>query len=71
MDEETQHRIQRPAQSDAAVVTCALCGSSAESETAPLTWLCSVENGRRQYFCEECARTHIRSIESRLHSAWW
>ncbi|MGW2087090.1 hypothetical protein [Streptomyces sp. NPDC001880] len=71
MDEETQRRIQQPAQSDAAVVACALCGTSAEGETAPPTWICSVENGRHQYFCEECARTHIRAIESRLDSAWW
>ncbi|MER5616755.1 hypothetical protein [Streptomyces sp. NPDC002215] len=73
MDEETHHRIQRPAQneSDAAVVTCALCGTSADGDTAPPTWICSVEDGRRQYFCDECARTNIRAIESRLDSAWW
>ncbi|MFF2405634.1 hypothetical protein [Streptomyces sp. NPDC058092] len=71
MNEETHHRIQQPPQRDAAVVACALCGTSADSETAPPTWICSVENGRRQYFCEECARTHIRAIESRLDSAWW
>ncbi|GGV79279.1 hypothetical protein GCM10015535_15580 [Streptomyces gelaticus] len=70
MDEET-HRIQQPAQSDAAAVTCTLCGASADGETAPPTWICSVENGRQQYFCEACARTHIRAIESRLDSAWW
>ncbi|MFC9757041.1 hypothetical protein [Streptomyces sp. NPDC056921] len=76
MDEETYHRIQRPQrpaqnESDAAVVTCALCGTSADGDTAPPTWICSVENSRRQYFCEECARTNIRAIESRLDSAWW
>ncbi|MFE6663571.1 hypothetical protein ACFVFH_08375 [Streptomyces sp. NPDC057697] len=71
MDEEKQHRTQRPAQSDAAAVACALCGTAADGETAPPTWICSVENGSHQYFCEECARTHIRSIESRLDSAWW
>ncbi|MER5361560.1 hypothetical protein [Streptomyces sp. NPDC002785] len=71
MDEETHHRIQQPVQRAAAVVVCALCGTSADSEGAPPTWICSVENGRHQYFCEECARTHIRAIESRLDSAWW
>ncbi|AXE80057.1 MULTISPECIES: hypothetical protein [Streptomyces] len=71
MDEETHHRNQQPAHRDADVVVCALCGTSADSESAPPTWICSVENGRHQYFCEECARTHIRAIESRLDSAWW
>ncbi|MGW2179447.1 hypothetical protein ACWCXX_15390 [Streptomyces sp. NPDC001732] len=71
MDEETQHPIQQSAQSDAAVAVCALCGTSADSETTPPTWICSVENGQRQYFCEQCARTHIRAIESRLDSTWW
>ncbi|GAA2416985.1 hypothetical protein GCM10010433_15090 [Streptomyces pulveraceus] len=71
MDEETQHRTRQPARSDAAIVACALCGTAADSEAAPPTWICSVENGRHQYLCEECARTHIRAIESRLDSAWW
>ncbi|GGU72151.1 hypothetical protein ABZ926_32925 [Streptomyces litmocidini] len=48
---------------------CARCGKT--TETLPLTWTCSVENGRRQYFCEECARANIRSIEGRLDSSWW
>jgi hypothetical protein len=30
-----------------------------------------VENGQRVYFCVACAREHLRSIESRLDSAWW
>ncbi|WP_406497227.1 hypothetical protein [Streptomyces sp. NBC_00846] len=71
MNEETHHWVQQSPRRDAAVVACALCGTSAGSGTAPPTWLCSVENGSRQYFCEECARTHIRAIESRLDSAWW
>ncbi|MFJ9678719.1 hypothetical protein ACIRP2_11745 [Streptomyces sp. NPDC101194] len=53
------------------MITCALCDTSTDGETAPPTWICSVENGGRQYFCETCARTHIRAIESRLDSAWW
>ncbi|MFJ2129324.1 hypothetical protein ACIOMQ_00155 [Streptomyces sp. NPDC087845] len=71
MDEETHHRMRQPAQRDTAVAACALCGTSAGSETVPPTWICSVENGSHQYFCEKCARTHIRAIESRLDSAWW
>ncbi|NML55638.1 hypothetical protein HHL19_08025 [Streptomyces sp. R302] len=50
-------------------VACARCGRTAD--TLPITWTCSVENGRRQYFCEECARANIRSIEGRLDSSWW
>ncbi|MFF8915291.1 hypothetical protein ACF08M_18725 [Streptomyces sp. NPDC015032] len=71
MDEETHHRMQQPAQRDTTVMTCAQCGTSVGSETAPPTWVCSVENGRHRYFCEKCSRTHIRAIESRLDSAWW
>jgi DNA-directed RNA polymerase subunit RPC12/RpoP len=48
---------------------CARCGHLAEG--LPLTWTCSVENGQRVYFCVACARKHLRSIESRLDSAWW
>ncbi|MGI5470758.1 hypothetical protein [Streptomyces sp. CA-132043] len=48
---------------------CALCGAVADG--TPPTWTCSVENGTRRYFCETCARTHLRAIESRLDSAWW
>ncbi len=50
-------------------VTCTRCGRTAEG--VPLTWTCSVENGTRLYFCETCARTHLRAIESRLDSSWW
>jgi transposase len=49
--------------------TCGRCGTA--SEGLPLTWTCSVENGRRVYFCDTCARRHLRSIEGRLDSAWW
>ncbi|TVP36866.1 hypothetical protein A3L22_02700, partial [Streptomyces griseus subsp. griseus] len=52
-------------------VRCARCGTTAEGETAPPTWLCSVEDGCRLHFCGECARLHIRAIESRLDSLWW
>ncbi|MFE5244482.1 MULTISPECIES: hypothetical protein [unclassified Streptomyces] len=50
---------------------CARCGTGAEGEDPPPTWLCSVENGRREYVCDNCAREHIRAIESRLDSSWW
>jgi hypothetical protein len=37
----------------------------------PLTWTTSVENGRLRVFCASCSRTHLRSIEGKLDSAWW
>ncbi|MGW4745141.1 hypothetical protein ACWEPR_10155 [Streptomyces sp. NPDC004290] len=50
-------------------VSCAHCGRTADP--LPMTWTCSVENGRREYFCEECARANLRAIEGRLDSSWW
>ncbi|UUU24799.1 hypothetical protein [Streptomyces sp. DSM 40750] len=50
-------------------LVCARCGTAAEAPQ-PL-WSCSVENGGRRYFCENCARENLRAIESRLDSAWW
>ncbi|MEU5719972.1 hypothetical protein AB0G71_30225 [Streptomyces sp. NPDC020403] len=67
MDEESR----QPANAAAERVTCARCGITADGDTVPPTWVYSLENGRRQYFCGECSRAHIRSIESRLDSAWW
>ncbi|MEV1045038.1 hypothetical protein [Streptomyces sp. NPDC049916] len=52
-------------------VVCARCGTVADGDTAPPTWLCSVEDGRRLHFCDDCARLHIRAIESCLDSLWW
>ncbi|MFF4171418.1 hypothetical protein [Streptomyces sp. NPDC001744] len=50
-------------------LACARCGTTADAP--PLTWTCSVEDGRRVYFCEDCARAHLRAIEARLDSSWW
>ncbi|MYU33430.1 hypothetical protein GTW52_09955 [Streptomyces sp. SID8358] len=50
---------------------CVRCGRAADDDTAPATWVCSVEGGRRQYLCEGCARAHIRAIEGRLDSDRW
>ncbi|MEB3963432.1 hypothetical protein OKJ48_24765 [Streptomyces kunmingensis] len=50
-------------------VVCARCGTTAQGP--PLTWTCSVEGGVRRYFCDACAREHIRAIEGRLDSEWW
>ncbi|MGW1292351.1 hypothetical protein [Streptomyces sp. NPDC002533] len=62
---------EQPEPSAAGSVVCARCGATAEGDTVPVTWLSSVEDGRRLLFCESCARLHIRAIESRLDSLWW
>ncbi|MFD4621333.1 hypothetical protein [Streptomyces sp. NPDC058475] len=50
-------------------IVCARCGTPADDPRP--TWTCSMENGNRHYFCDSCARTHLRAIEGRLDSAWW
>lgn len=50
---------------------CVRRGKAADNDTAPATWVCSVEDGRRQYLCGACARPHIRAIEGRLDSDRW
>jgi hypothetical protein len=50
-------------------IVCALCGTPADGPR-PM-WTCSVENGTRHYFCDNCARGNLRAIEGRLDSAWW
>ncbi|WP_327353566.1 hypothetical protein [Streptomyces sp. NBC_01304] len=65
MDKEPHH----PPQPGAESVVCSRCGATAEG--ARPTWTCSVENGSRQYFCDDCARANIRAIEGRLDSSWW
>ncbi len=62
----------------ASPVACELCGQTppepTDVETAaqvPLTWLTSVERGRVKVYCADCARTHLRAIESKLDSEWW
>ncbi|MFD4124142.1 hypothetical protein ACFXKK_19195 [Streptomyces globisporus] len=79
MDEETKppeqsepsEQSEKPERPAAGSVVCARCGTTAEGDTVPVTWLSSVEDRRRLHFCESCARLHIRAIESRLDSLWW
>ena len=54
-----------------ASVTCALCGQQAESEDVPLTWMTSVEDGRKLVYCDRCARENVRSIEGKLDPVYW
>ncbi|MFB7331910.1 hypothetical protein FNH09_24405 [Streptomyces adustus] len=59
----------RDSEPEPRLLECARCGRSAEGPRP--TWTCSVENGRRRYFCDTCSRDHLRAIEGRLDSAWW
>jgi hypothetical protein len=52
------------------VKTCDFCGRTAEDAEA-MTWVTSVENGRRKTYCDACSREHLRAIESKLDSEWW
>jgi hypothetical protein len=54
---------------DRNTTTCGWCALTREG--LPFTWACSVEGGSRVYFCGDCARRHLRSIEGRLDSARW
>ncbi|QKV92678.1 hypothetical protein HUT19_13730 [Streptomyces sp. NA02950] len=65
MDQKTSE----PVQSDTLTLVCARCGAHADG--APLTWTCSLENGARRYFCDDCARADLREIEGRLDFPWW
>jgi len=47
-----------------------MCGTQA-TEAESLAWATSVERGRQRVYCEECSRTHLRSIEGKLDSEWW
>jgi hypothetical protein len=53
-----------------AVRTCDFCGKQA-AETETMTWVTSVENGRRKTYCDTCSREHLRAIEGKLDSEWW
>jgi hypothetical protein len=53
------------------VVTCNFCGTQADGETPPLTWVSAVERDQPRLFCERCSREHLRSIEGKLDSEWW
>ena len=56
---------------DAERPVCGWCGTAAPAEALPLTWVTSVENGRKRVYCDRCAREHVRAIEGKLDSGWW
>ncbi|MET8284072.1 MULTISPECIES: hypothetical protein [Streptomyces] len=68
-DSDSSGTTERPDTAQAQRIACARCGTPADGPQP--TWTCSVENGSRHYFCDNCARAHLRAIEGRLDSAWW
>ncbi|MFI0736975.1 hypothetical protein ACH4PU_02535 [Streptomyces sp. NPDC021100] len=68
MDQKTPDAAQLDPENPGPIM-CARCGTTADGP--PPTWTCSVENGARRYFCDDCARANIRAIEGRLDSSWW
>ncbi|MGW6454596.1 hypothetical protein ACWF94_01490 [Streptomyces sp. NPDC055078] len=64
-----QQQTPHPPPPGAESKVCSRCGRTAEG--TPPTWTCSVENGTRHYFCDDCSRANIRAIEGRLDSSWW
>ncbi|WP_437114031.1 hypothetical protein [Streptomyces syringium] len=69
MDQKNTHESVQSDPEATEKAVCARCGITADG--TPPTWTCSVENGRRSYLCDDCARANIRSIEGRLDSSWW
>ncbi|MFE5137375.1 hypothetical protein ACFRDV_06810 [Streptomyces fagopyri] len=68
-DSDSSGTTERPDTAQAQRIACARCDTPADGPQS--TWTCSVENGSRHYFCDDCAREHLRAIEGRLDSAWW
>ncbi|WEH39790.1 hypothetical protein OG233_09995 [Streptomyces sp. NBC_01218] len=66
MNEQTLH----PPLPEAPRVLCERCGTTGGT-SAPLTWMCALEQGAHRYYCERCARAHIRAIEGRLDPDSW
>lgn len=50
-------------------VVCGSCGQTAAE--VPLTWIASIENGRKVLYCDRCSRENLRAIESKLDPVWW
>ncbi|MBB1253581.1 hypothetical protein [Streptomyces alkaliterrae] len=71
VDNSTERRDDGSAPRQPVPLACATCGTPAQGDAPPATWVCSVEGGDVRYLCERCARENIRSIEGRLDTAWW
>ena len=53
------------------VLTCSFCGRQEPDEAKTLTWTTSVEKGRKNTYCDDCSRTHLRAMEGKLDTEFW
>jgi len=53
------------------VVTCDFCGTTSDTDDAPLTWSTAMENGRAKVYCDRCSRENLRAMEGKLDSEFW
>ncbi len=53
------------------MTACAWCGAAAPEGRPPLTWTYSVESGQPRWYCDRCARDHLRAIEGKLDSEYF
>ncbi len=53
------------------MTACAWCGATAPDGQPPLTWTYSVESGRPCWYCDRCARDHLRAIEGKLDGEYF
>ncbi|GGS44441.1 MULTISPECIES: hypothetical protein [Actinokineospora] len=52
---------------------CARCGRPRDDAdpAARLAWVRDTDERGTRWYCPECAREHLRSIEAKLTSDWW
>ena len=53
------------------MTVCSFCGTVSETEDAPVTWSTSFERGQLRFYCEQCSRENLRSIEGKLDTEYW
>ncbi|GAW49565.1 putative uncharacterized protein [Nocardioides sp. PD653] len=53
------------------MLTCSFCGRQEADVASTLTWTTSVEKGRKNVYCDDCSRTHLRAMEGKLDTEFW
>ncbi len=55
---------------DPVVVVCVLCGIAASGPTT--LWMFGKDrSGSDSWYCPDCARENLRSVEAKLDRQWW